>query len=287
MSPKLLVGCRNLLGEGPLWDGRRGVLWWVDILARELWRWDSGSGRASGRALPLQATALGLRAAGDLVMAAREGVGVFDVEAWRFDPRVQPEPERSANRSNDGHVGADGAFWFGTMHEAGAEDSGALYRLDPGWRCTRAVDSWGIANTMLTNARGDVLYAADSKAGAMHAFDIHAASLGNRRILFEAGAAGWTPDGSALDAEGCLWNARWDGWAIARVSPQGETLALIDMPVQRPTSCAFGGADLRTLFITSSRADLDDAALGAQPDAGGVFCVDVGVQGLAPFVFQG
>lgn len=286
-APRLLVGCKNRLGEGPLWDDKRRTLWWVDIPARELWRWDGVSGLSEGRALPVQATALGLRVAGGLVMAAREGVGVFDPETWRFDLRVVPEPERTSNRSNDGHVGADGAFWFGTMHETGAGDTGAIYRLDPDWRCTRVIERWGIANTLVTDVRGEILYAADSKAGVMNAFEIRDGALRNPRVLFRNSGAAWAPDGSALDAEGCLWNARWDGWGVARVGADGDVRAVLDLPVQRPTSCAFGGPDMATLFITSSRADLDGAALHAQPDAGGVFAVEPGVKGLAPEVFLG
>lgn len=286
-TPRLVVASACTLGEAPLWDPGRGVLWWVDIQERALWRFDPRDGAATRQALPVQATALGLCADGRFVMAAREGVGLFDPDQGAFTLRAQPEPDRPHNRTNDGHVGADGAFWFGTMHESGAKETGALYRLASDWTAARLRDGWGIANTMLTDAAGATLFAADSAKGQMIAFEIEDGRLGPARVLFEAGAEGWTPDGSALDAEGCLWNARWGGWAVARISPNGETLQEIALPVEQPTSCAFGGADLRTLYVTSAREGLDDAALARRPEAGGVFAIDVDVAGAPAPAFGG
>jgi sugar lactone lactonase YvrE len=275
------------LGEGPLWDAGRGLVWWVDIHQRRLWRLDPVSGESEGRDLPVQATALAMRRAGDLLMAAREGIGLFDPDAWVFTPRLEPEADRTLNRTNDGNMGRDGAFWFGSMHETASARSGAIYRLTSDWTCTRVLDGWGIANTLSTDAEGRRLYLADSLDQTLYAYEIEAGRLGARRTLVGAHGQAWTPDGSAVDADGNLWNARWDGWGLACQSPDGDVLRELPLPIQRPTSACFGGPNLATLYITSARDDLTPAQLAGQPLAGGLFAADVGVRGLALPAFEG
>lgn len=275
------------LGEGPLWDADRGLVWWVDIVERRLWRLDPVSGESEGRALPVQATALAMRRAGDLLMAAREGIGLFDPDDWIFIPRLAPEADRPRNRTNDGNMGRDGAFWFGSMPQTASARSGAIYRLTADWTCTRVLNGWGIANTLSTDAEGRRLYLADSLDKTLYAYEIEAGCLGARRALVTAHGQAWTPDGSAVDADGNLWNARWDGWGLACLSPEGQVLREVPLPVQRPTSVCFGGPDFATLYITSARDDLTPAELAGQPLAGGLFAADVGVRGLALPAFGG
>ena len=287
MTVVCVADSRCTLGEGPCWDPRDGRLWWVDIHARRV-HWFEPASRALGT-IPaaVQITALGLRRAGGFVAATPAGAGVFDPASGAFTLRWPTPDEPAENRSNDGNVGADGSFWFGTMHARAARRSGAVYQVRPDWTGRRVVERWGIANTLRTSPDGQRLYLADSLDQRMFAIEITPDGLGIRHEFAGTMGQAATPDGSAIDSEGFLWNAQWDGWRVVRYAPDGRLDRVIDLPVQRPTSCTFGGPGGATLFITSARDDLTDVQLSAQPLAGGVFAVVSDVAGAAPLYFEG
>lgn len=281
MEPLVRSACR--LGEGPLYDPRRRALFWLDILDQRLWRHDLTTGEAGAVALGAQVSAMALRAGGaGFAAVAREGAGVLDPDTGAFALKSPAVWDPVGQRSNDGHAGPDGAFWFGVMANEGGVGGGALYRLAPNWQIERVVAPWGIPNTMQWSADGETLFAADSAINTMFALRMEYGAVRETRPLYRAPHDVWTPDGSALDAQGCLWTARWDGAAIVRHDPNGVALQTIAMPTPRPTSCAFGGDDLRTLFITSARDGVEDA-----PFAGDLFALDAGVAGAPAPVFGG
>lgn len=287
MEARLLARRENQLGEGPVWDLRTGRLYWVDI-RKGLIEWlDPQRGVHGVYDVGARCSALGLREEGGLVVAADRTVGVFDFDAGRYEPRLTFEQDRPRNRTNDGGVAADGRFWFGTMDDSGAESSGALYALSPDWTLRRAFDGLGIPNGIVSSADGRTLFVADSAAGIIraHSLDPASGSLGEARDF--AAATGVSPDGAALDEEGGLWSAQWDGARVVRYAPDGGIERSIELPVSRPTSCAFGGDGHATLFITSARDELSAAELAAQPLAGSVFAADVGVRGVSYPRFAG
>ncbi len=288
MKPRRVVACANLLGEAPLWDPRSGVLYWLDIKRRCLHWLDHASTENGCWPLEVEATAIGLRAAGGLVMAAGDGVGVFDLTSRTFERRVTVEANLPENRGNDGHVGADGRFWFGTMHDAAEKVSGALYCLDREWRLVQLEQHIGISNAMVTDAAARQLYVADSMHHVifLYPIDSDSGALGSRQVFARTKPPA-TPDGAALDVEGCLWSAEWDGARVVRYTPGGSVERVIELPISRPTSVAFAGADLRTLYITSARIALDEQALAREPDAGGLFAVEVETPGLPLGMFEG
>lgn len=287
MIPSCIVDSRCALGEGPCWDPRDQRLWWVDIPASRVHWLKPGAGESGAFECGAQITALGLRRAGGFVAATPAGAGVFDPRTGGFSLRWPAPGEPAENRSNDGNVGADGSFWFGTMHQVAARRAGSVYRVRPDWTGRRVIGGWGIANTLRTTLDGRRLYVADSMDQRILSVDITADGLGARHPFADTLGQAATPDGSALDAEGFLWNAQWDGWRIVRYAPDGRVDRAISLPVQRPTSCAFGGSDQTTLFITSARDGLNQADLNAQPQAGGVFAVELGIAGAPPLYFEG
>lgn len=289
MNVVCVVESRDVLGEGPVWDAARSVLWWLDIKGRRLHRLEPASGETAETALPVLASSVAPRADGGLVMATADGVGVYDPDAARFDLRHDPEPERPWNRSNDGNVDVAGRYWFGTMDDAIERSTGAVYRLDPDWTCTRVLDGIGISNTLVCSPDGRTLYIADTLEGMMRAYPLDPATgaLGEPKSFLDARDEAWGPDGSAVDAEGYLWNAQWGGWRVARYAPDGRLDRVVEMPVEQPSSCAFGGPDLRTLYVTSARQDLSAEALEAQPLAGALFAFEPGVPGLGLPPFAG
>jgi sugar lactone lactonase YvrE len=212
----------------------------------------------------------------------------LDWNTKRFDLHANPEPERPTNRFNDGKVDRDCRFWAGTMDNEEVLASGALYCLeeDLGWR--RIDDDYRVTNGPAFSPGGRIMYHNDSARQLTYAFDLdEAGNASNRRVFLQFDQGDGYPDGMTVDAEGCLWIAFWDAWCVRRYSPGGELIQLLELPVQRPTSCAFGGPNLDHLFITSASVDLDEKALAVQPYAGGLFVVRPGVSGFPEALFAG
>ncbi|MDP9085684.1 MAG: SMP-30/gluconolactonase/LRE family protein, partial [Pseudomonadota bacterium] len=186
------------------------------------------------------------------------------------------------SRFNDGKVDRHGRFWAGTMDDTEQASIGALYRLGADLHWNKVDDGYGVTNGPAFNRAGDIIYHTDSARRTIYRFALSPdGELGRREIFARFTGAEGYPDGMTVDAEDCLWVAFWDGWAVRRFSPAGEELAAIDMPVQRPTSVAFGGPELDRLYVTSARIGLDQAAIAVQPSAGGLFMLQPGVSGIA------
>lgn len=287
MSVICLADTHCALGEGPCWDPRDGKLWWVDILASQVHWLDPVTGASDWLSPQVQITALGLRRGGGFVAATPEGAGIFDPQSGGFKLCYPTPDEGPDNRSNDGNVGADGSFWFGTMDRTAFRRSGAVYCVRPDWSGQVVARDWGIANTLRTSPDGGMLYLADSLDQSLYRYAIEPEGLGARQGFANTKGQAATPDGSAVDCEGYIWNAQWDGWRLVRYAPDGTIDCIIPLPVQCPTSCSFGGPDLKTLFITSARDGLSDAALLDQPQAGGLFAISLDVAGAPPLYFEG
>jgi len=286
MRVELAARRENILGEGPLWDQARGRLYWVDIRGKLIEWMEPDSGAAGTYRLPVRPSALALRAQGGLLVAADRVVGVLDLQNGAFEPRVGFDEDRPANRTNDGAVGADGRFWFGTMDDGGKSGRGRLYALSPDWRLSVMRENIGIPNGIVGLPDG-TLYVADSFEQVIWSHAATGDTLSAPSMFFSAKGEKYTPDGAAPDEEGCLWSAQWDGACILRLAPDGTVALKIGLPVSRPTACAFGGPDLRTLFITSARDGLGPEQLAREPLAGSVFSVRLDTRGAGKEVFAG
>jgi xylono-1,5-lactonase len=282
-----IADVRTVLGEGPVWVVREAALYWVDINGRKIFRLDQ-RGEVRTWETPLRVGSLAPRAGGGFVAGTDEGLALADLEAGQFDVIGNPDSDRPSNRFNDGKVDRVGRFWAGTMDDKEREATGALYRLDPKLSWIRIDEGYRVTNGPAFSPDGRTMYHNDSARQVTYAFDLEEdGTASNRRELARYGGGDGYPDGMTVDAEGCLWIAFWDGWCLRRFSPDGERLLELSTPVQRPTSCAFGGGDLTTLFITSARRDLKGTDLDKQPLAGGLFAVDLGVSGIADVPFAG
>lgn len=274
------------LGEGPIWVARDSALYWVDIVGQKVFRWTEAEGTQIW-APPLHVTALAPRAGGGFVAAGYDGFLAFEF-GGAIAELGNPEPERESNRFNDGKVDRAGRFWGGTMDRNEQLASGALYRLDAGLEPVRIDDGYRVTNGPAFSLDGRTMYHTDSALQRIYAFDLAAdGSVANRRVFAQFGDGDGYPDGMTVDADDCLWIAFWDGWCVRRLSPAGERIAEIKVPVQRPTSVAFGGPDLDRLFITSARRDLTPEELAGQAQAGGLFVTVPGVPGAAEPLFAG
>ena len=278
---------KAVLGEGPVWVAREQALYWVDINGETVFRLDD-TGAVRSWNTPMRIGSLAPRASGGFVAGTNRGLAFVDLEADQFEIFANPEADKPDNRFNDGKVDRQGRFWAGTMDNLERQASGTLYRLDPG-RTLAAIDKgYRVTNGPAFSPDGLSMYENDSARQVTYIFDLdEAGHAANRLELMRFGPGDGYPDGMTVDAEGCLWIAFWDGWCVRRFSPDGECLCEVRMPVQRPTSCAFGGDDLKTLFITSARRDLQGTELVRQPLAGGLFAAEVGVSGVAELPFAG
>ena len=274
------------LGEGPVWIAREQALYWVDIVEGVLFRWSADAG--TRRIDPgMNLCSIVPRAGGGYVGAGYDGFVEIDD---RHDVSLigTPEADLPDNRFNDGKVDRHGRFWAGTMDRFERQASGSLYRLDPDLRWTRIDTGYRVTNGPAFSCDGQILYHTDSALQRVYAFDLASdGSVSDRRAHLQFGEGDGYPDGMTVDSEDCLWIAFWDGWCVRRFSPAGERLAEIAVPVQRPTSVAFGGPELDQLFITSARRDLTSEDLGRQPEAGGLFMTRPGVRGIAETLFAG
>ena len=278
------VGAR--LGEGPVWVEAEQALYWVDILGSRVFRWHAHEGLreiAVGRPV----CSLLPRACGGFIGGGYDGFIAVDAD-FAVQVLADPEPEHPGNRFNDGKIDRAGRLWAGTMDRAERAASGSLYRMDPDLSWRRIDSGYRVTNGPAFSRDGRVMYHTDSARQTVYAFDLaEDGSVGERRVHLRFGEGDGYPDGMTVDAEDCLWIAFWDGWCVRRFSPDGERLAELAMPVQRPTSVAFGGAGLDELFVTSAARDLSPAELEAQPQAGGLFRLRPGVTGIAELPFAG
>ncbi len=288
-EPRLVVDAKNKLGEVPVWCPIQQALYWVDIEGRLLQRLTPATGLVRRWTMPERIGSFALRAGGGLVCAFASGFAFFDLETEAVEWIARPEAGTPRNRFNDGKCDRAGRFWAGTMDDRLSEHTGALYRLDPDRSVHRMAEGVGISNSLAWSPDDRLFYFADTMDRAIYAYDYDARSgaIANRRVFADHKDQPGNPDGSTIDAEGFLWNAQWDGWRLVRFAPDGRVDRVVPLPVQKPTSCMFGGPDLGTLYVTSAIWDLAGEALERQPWAGGLLALDVGVRGLPEPRFAG
>ena len=289
IETELVLDTRAELGEGPVWDDELGRLIWVDITAGSVHRFDPVTGRDEVTVVGQPVGAAAPRSPDGLVLAVRDGFAFLDLEWGELELVAEVEAEIFGNRMNDGKCDAAGRFWAGTMPFAGDRPSGALYRLDRDLSVTRMVEGVTISNGIEWSPDGRFMYYIDSPTYRVDVFDydLERGEIANRRTLFQLPADGGLPDGMTVDAEGLLWIAFWEAGAVRRYAPDGQLAAVIELPVSLVTSCAFGGPDLRDLYITSASGWLSPEQAVEHPAAGGLFRARPGVSGLPQHRFAG
>lgn len=278
----------DILGEGPIWDVREQALYWVDIRKPAVQRYDWATRTVKSWSMPEMVGSLAVREKGGLVVALKSQIAFFDLATGALDRIASPEVGREAMRFNDGKCDRQGRFWAGTMNDVTRDPEGTLYRLDPVRGCVSMERGIRIPNSLAWSVDSRTLYFADSPLRTIfsYPFDPATGEIG-APLSFATVEAPAIPDGATIDAEGCLWSAHYDGWRVVRFMPDGRIDRVIDLPVQRPTSCQFGGPDLRVLFVTTARQKLTPQELATQPLAGALLALDVGVRGMAEARYVG
>lgn len=278
------------LGECPVWSVREQQLWFIDILAPAIHRFDPHSGEHQVIRLPEDVGCIGLRAEGGFVAALRSGVCFLDAQG-NITHRLGANPNPPAqSRFNDGRVDPWGRFWCGSIWEPQDRNGAHLCRLDNQLDFRIMADDVKISNGLAFSPDRRWMYHSDTPNGLLYRYPLNEhGDPGPREILrrFDPDGSGGIPDGAAVDSEGFYWSAQFAGGRVVRIDPSdGEIVDEIPLPVQWPTMVAFGGPELKTLYITSSREDRSAEELAQYPQSGDLFAVEVEVAGLAEPLFR-
>ena len=277
------------LGESPFWHPDEAALFWCDISGRRLHRWHPASAGHQSWALDAEPGCCAPLPGGELLLGMRDGLWRFNPADGRRERLAAPPYDPAAQRFNDGKADPQGRFWVGTIDDA-RRPQAALYRFD-GDRLDRIAGDITTSNGLAWGRGGRTMYWSDTADHIIRAFDFEARdgslSGGREFARFAPRAAGQAlddyggrPDGAAVDSEGALWVALYEGQRLLRLAPDGHLLAEVKLPVRCPTMPCFGGADLRTLYVTTGREGRPAAELAAQPLAGCVLQLTVEVPGL-------
>lgn len=281
---EVIEGTISTLGEGPVWLEDEKTFYWVDIIKKQIrfynpamgTQWTIQADQFVGAAVP----ATNRR----LVCAMYDGLYYLDLNSERFEKIVDLESDLPGNRFNDGKCDRAGRFWVGTMSMENEAGAGALYCLERDGSARKILTDIGCSNGIGWSPDDRVMYYIDSNTREVHQFtyNLETGETENREVIVRLGEGEGLPDGMAVDAEGMIWVAQWDGYCVTRWNPKtGEQLDKIKLPVSRVTSCCFGGENLDELYITSARIGLSEEQLIKEPLAGSCFRYIPGVRGLS------
>ncbi|MSR82977.1 MAG: SMP-30/gluconolactonase/LRE family protein [Candidatus Latescibacteria bacterium] len=287
---ELLVDFRAKIGEGPLWDEQAQVLYWVDIMGNQLCIYDPVKKQNTPIDVGQPVGTVVVRESGGLMLALQDGLASFDLKSHEVKILVDPEAHLPDNRFNDGKCDPAGRFWAGTMAFAATKGVGSLYCMDTDLSVRKMLGEISISNGILWSQDHQTMYYIDSLKMDVRAydFDLKTGDIANERVACQIPKEMGLPDGMAIDAEGMLWVAHYNGSRVCRWNPQdGQVLETIPLPVSRVTACAFGGPDLDQLYITSASQGMSPEEWQKEPHAGGLFVCSPGVKGVPTFRFKG
>jgi sugar lactone lactonase YvrE len=281
----------SVLGESPLWHPVEQVLYWCDIPGHALNRFDPRTGTHTRWPFDTDVACCAPLVDGGLLLALRSGLARFDPASRRRDALDLPLPyDPKVERFNDGKADPQGRFWVGTIYEPRDPPRAALYRL-AGGTLDRMAGDITVSNGLAWSPDARTLYWSDTKAHVTYALDFEPSDggLSNRRVFTQwpvkrpdqdLATYGGRPDGAAMDSEGHYWCAMFEGARVLRLSPAGRVVQEVKLPVRCPTMPCFGGADLKTLYITTGRENRPADELAREPLAGCVLQLRVDVPGL-------
>ncbi|HRH78213.1 MAG TPA: SMP-30/gluconolactonase/LRE family protein [Cellvibrionaceae bacterium] len=284
----IALDIRANLGECPRWDEETQLLYWVDINNKQLHRFNPATGQDDFLTFEQEIGCFALRKQGGFVLGMRHGFYLLD--GWNTDLQFMTDPEAhlEKNRFNDGRVDASGRLWAGSVYPPKDYNGANIYSLNPDGVVTHQVGDLLTANGIAFSPDSRTLYYADTPSHAIMAadFDLAAGTISNTRVFHQFPHGQGRPDGACVDSEGYYWTALYEGGRVVRLNPAGEIVQEIHLPVRCPTMPAFGGADLKTLYITSV-SSRPESELAEYPHSGALFKVQVEVAGRVEYRFGG
>jgi sugar lactone lactonase YvrE len=280
LSAHHVLSARARLGEGPLWDGSKQVLYWVDILNHRVHVFEPSSGDDCHWDVGDVGSALALMADEKLLVAMGDRITSLDLTSGAVDTLCTVEFDAPDIRFNDGKCDPQGRFWIGTLSQEPGQ--AALYRYDPDGSIRVMETGLTISNGLGWSPDGNTFYLTDSPERKIYAyrFDGETGEISDRTVAIDLGEEDVEPDGLTIDGDGNLWTALWDGWCVACFSPTGAALGRVKLPVQRPTCPTFGGPNLSTLYVTTASVGLSQQEIQQGFYSGDVFAIAAPTPGL-------
>lgn len=293
MNADLIVDARCDLGEGPAWDAPRGWLWWTDIDGRAIWRFDPVTQQTETLAPPDRVGFVAIASGGRLLLGGAKALYVAEPErgVLAATKLVDIEPDLATTRVNDGRVDRFGNVVFGTLDEQRPRRPiGSFYQFSSAYGLRRMdLPGAAVSNSICFSPDGRRMYFTDTSTGVIRRgdYDPETAAVEDVHDFVVIAPSDGHPDGSIVDADGCLWNAAWGGGVVRRFTPEGRLDCVVRVPAKNPTCPAFGDSGLGTLYITSSRQQHTADELARAPQSGGVFALRLSdIRGIPdkPFV---
>ena len=284
-SVQNVLAARARLGECPLWDETNQRLYWVDIYNQRVHEFDPASGRDRYFDMDSVVSAIALTSSAQLLVALRDRLVFLNLQTGSIEHLCQIEFSHSDTRLNDGKCDSKGRFWVGSVSEVSGQ--AALYRYDPDSSLHLMETGLSISNGLGWSPDWATFYLTDSAQHKIFAyrFDAETGSICDRRVLVDLSNEAVEPDGLAIDQQGHLWSALWDGWCIVCFNSVGQEIFRVKMPVQRPTCPTFGGTDLTDLYITSASVGLSQKEIQQGFYAGDLFRLSTVSPGMAALRF--
>jgi len=277
-----------ILGEGTMYSVRENAVYWVDIKRPAVYRMDLAGGTLSSYPMPDYVGWVIERAGGGFVVGFRRGVARVQFDPFDIEYIAHLELDKPTYRLNDGKAHPNGSIYFGTMDNDERDDRGSLYRLSPDGQVAQLDSGYRVTNGPAFSMDGRRMFTPDSARATVYCFDILPdGSIAHKREFLRFAPGEGYPDGMTVDAEDHVWIAHFGGGRVSRFAPDGRLVSSIPLPASNITNCAFGGARLDRLFVTSALIALSDEQRSHQPLAGSLFEADPGVRGLAPALFAG
>jgi sugar lactone lactonase YvrE len=280
---KHTIAVGNHLGESPVWSGERNALFWVDILEGSVFAWNPSTQDLRTWPSRFVIGSIGLSDDANLILATNSGLYLYDLKSNLFEFISHPEAHLADNRFNDGKVSPEGRFWFGSMdNRLLKEKTGCLYCIDGAFNVRKWGDGFKVSNGLAWSPDGTRMYHSCTRLGEIYTYtyNISDGSIGSRQLFVKVDEDWGRPDGAAVDVAGNYWICGNGKGRINCFNPEGELLGYIPTPVPNPTMPCFGGADLKTLYFTTSREGYDAEMKALYPMAGDVFQVELDIAGV-------
>ncbi len=286
---ELLLDAKAIVAESPSWDSKKQLLYWVDIDGKKVHVYDPSKKVDKSIDAGQYVGCIAPKNSGGAILAMHHGIYFLDFETEKFTFVCDPESDKPNNRFNDGKCDAAGRFWAGTMNLDEKAPLGSLYKIDRDRSVTKIFDKVTVSNGIAWSPDNSIMYYIDSPTKSVFAFDfdLKTGTLSNKRIAVRIPDGQGSPDGMTSDSEGMIWVAHWGGWRISRWDPHnGKLIEVINLPVEKVSSCVFGGKDLDELYITTASRGLDQEGFKKQPHAGGIFKLKTHVKGMPTYFYD-
>ncbi|MGE6363469.1 SMP-30/gluconolactonase/LRE family protein [Bacillus paramycoides] len=288
-SIELVVDAKACLGEGPCWNEKKQILYWVDIIEKKLYLYNPANNTNRMITLDQQIGCVVPYLDNVVLLAMERGFYSLNLNTEKLTHIYDPEPNLLKNRFNDGKCDPAGRFWAGTTDLYGISGAGSLYCLNNNYSVEKKVSHVNTSNGLAWSPDYTYLYFIDTptKKVVRYHYDIHTGVISNPTDVITFPENDGLPDGMTIDEEGCLWIAHWEGSKITRWNPlTGEQILSIPIPALYVTSCTFGGSNLTDLYITTARTRMTDEELKQYPHAGGIFRIQTNVKGCPTYSFR-